>query len=62
VIATAFSFFEARVATLGRAATRALLEFLTVLPEEYRTATLSSERKKSVFAELYEGRERVRER
>eukprot|EP00048_Salpingoeca_helianthica_P005153 m.84835 g.84835 ORF g.84835 m.84835 type:complete len:920 (+) comp13490_c0_seq2:21-2780(+) len=59
VIPSVLSYFQSLAPTLGPLAIRGLLEFLTVLPEEYRTATLSAERKKAIFSELFEGKDQV---
>jgi hypothetical protein len=60
VIGTVFAFFDSVAPQLGLPAQRALFEFLIVLPEEFRSASLSSERRAAVFGELLEGKTRVR--
>ncbi len=58
VIASTFQVFAAFAQTCGAAAT-GLMEFLTVLPEEFRTATLTGERRQVVHGELLAGKDLV---
>ncbi len=59
VIPGLFAYFDGLAARVGPPAQRALLEMLAVLPEEVKSASLSSERRSLVSGELGCGKEQV---